>query len=161
MLLLSFHVAEHQFAIAAKQIIEVLPLTSFKPISRAPNYITGLLDYRGKPVPIINLCELNSNKDYNRVLSSRIILVNYTAKNRKIYPLGFIAEKVTETFDIPKQDFVALGISSEDTAYLGGVSQHDGKLIQYVEINGLLTEELQLMLFNDSDNSNVANSKTK
>ncbi len=161
MLLLAFHVGEYQFAIAAKQIIEILPLTSFKSISRTPSYVAGLLDYRGRPVATINLCKLNNSKTYNRVLSSRIILVNYTAKNRQIYPLGLIAEKVTETLNIPQQDFVAHGISTDDTAYLGGVSNNDGNLIQYVEINGLLTEELQLMLFNDLDNSKVANSESQ
>jgi len=149
MLLLSFNIGAQQFAIAAKQIIEILPLTSFKPISGAPSYVAGLLDYRGTPVPIINLCLLTYGNNYNRVLSSRIIIVNYTANNRRIYPLGLIAEKVTETKTIPKSEFVTTGICVDELPFLGDVTNNDGEMIQFVEINQLLTNELQLMLFND------------
>ncbi len=150
MLLVSLHIAQHHYVVAAKHIIEILPLTTLKSIARTPIYIAGLLDYRGQPVPVINLCQLNNGVDYNKVLSSRIVLVNYTANNRKMYPLGLIAENVTETISVAKSEFQASGISIESAAYLGGVTQNKGSLIQYVEINELLTEQLETMLFNDN-----------
>ncbi len=149
MLLVSLHIAQHHFVVAAKQIIEILPLTTLKPIARAPIYIAGLLDYRGQPVPVINLCQLNNGINYNKVLSSRIVLVNYTANNRKMYPLGLIAEKVTETICVLKSEFKESGISVDGASYLGDVTHNKGSLIQYVEINELLTEQLETMLFNE------------
>ncbi|VAX00129.1 hypothetical protein MNBD_GAMMA22-1143 [hydrothermal vent metagenome] len=153
MLLVSLHIEQHHFVIAAKKIIEILPLTSLKPISRAPDFIAGLLDYRGLAVPVINLCQLNNGVNYNRVLSSRIVLVNYTANNRKMYPLGLIAEKVTETINVSKNEFQASGISIDSTPYLGDVTRDNSDLIHYVKINELLTEQLEAMLFNESYNS--------
>jgi len=153
MLLLLFHLGSQQYALAAKQIIEILPLTTINAISRTPDYIAGLLDYRGRPVPIIDLCQLTNGNDYRRVLSSRIVLVNYTAKDRKIYPLGLIAEKVTETINISQQDFTSSGLAIAGLPFLGSVTNNNGNMIQYVEINELLTDELQQMLFTQNANS--------
>lgn len=154
MLLLSFHIGTQQYAVSVKQIIEILPLTSLEPVSRAPVYVAGLLNYRGSSVPVINLCQLTKGQDYNRVLSSRIVLVNYTAKNKKIHPLGLIAEKVTETINIEQHDFTAMGLSLDGMSYLGGVTNSNGNLIQFIEINELLTTQLQATLFNDNKQTN-------
>jgi len=149
MLLLSFNLGLEQYAISAKQIIEILPLTSLKSIPKAPVYVAGLLDFRGLPVPVIDLCQLTNDQDYNKVLSSRIVLVNYMDKNFKNHTLGLIAEKVTEMLEIPKEAFSSSGISLKEMSYLGSVTNNEGKMIQYIEINELLTEEVQSMLFSD------------
>ncbi len=158
MLLLSFHIGSEQYAVSAKQIIEILPLISLKPIPRAPAYVAGLLDYRGLPVPIIDLCQLTNGHDYNKVLSSRIVLVNYTGNDRQTHPLGLIAEKVTETLNIAEENFSSSGITLEDMPYLGGVANNNSKMIQYIEINELLTQEVQSILFNeDIENKRASN----
>ena len=158
MLLLSFNVGEEKYAISAKQIIEILPLTSLKPIPKSPLYIAGLLDFRGLPVPVIDLCQLTNEQDYNKVLSSRIVLVNYIGKNYKNYTLGLIAEKVTEMLDVTKEEFSSSGITLEETSYLGDVTNHDGGMIQYIEINELLTEDVQCMLFSNITDDKQASS---
>lgn len=159
MLLLSFHIGSEQYAVSAKQIIEILPLTSIKSIPRAPDYVSGILDYRGLPVPIIDLCQLTNGQDFSKVLSSRIVLVNYTGNDGKVHPLGLIAEKVTETLNIPEENFLSSGISMKDMSYLGGITKNNGKMIQYIEVNELLTEEVQALLFNENINSKQASNQ--
>jgi hypothetical protein len=56
---------------------------------------------------------------------------------------------VTETKTIPKSEFVTTGISVDALPFLGDVTNENGNMIQFIEINQLLTNELQLMLFND------------
>ena len=159
MLLLSFNVGSELYAISAKQIIEILPLTSLKSIPKAPLYVAGLLDFRGLPVPILDLCQLINDKSYNKVLSSRIILVNYIGMNYKNYTLGLIAEKATEMLDISKEDFSLSGITLEETSYLGSITNHEGKMIQYIEIDELLTDEVQGMLFSKASDDKQASNK--
>ena len=150
MLLLSFHIGNKQYAVAATQIIEILPLTRIQPLPKTPEFVVGLLDFRGKPVPVIDLCQLTEERPYNKVLSSRIVLVNYSAIDSKQHPLGLIAEKVTETFTIPKEQFTESGIKLEAAPYLGRVTKHGNEMLQYIEINELLPEEVQTILFQDS-----------
>jgi chemotaxis-related protein WspB len=149
MLLLAFQIDKERYAISAKQIIEILPLTSLKKIPRTPAYVAGLLDYRGLPVPVIDLCQLVNEQDCKKVLSSRIILVNYRASNGETHSLGLIAESVTETLEIPQEKFIDSGIKVEGTSYLGGISKDNGKMIQHIEVHELLTREVQAILFNN------------
>ncbi|MEE8320386.1 MAG: chemotaxis protein CheW [Gammaproteobacteria bacterium] len=158
MLLLSFYIGPEQYAVSAKQIIEILPLISVKLIPGAPAYVAGLLDYRGLPIPVIDLCQLTNGHEYNKVLSSRIVLVHYTGNDRETHPLGLIAEKVTETLNIPEEKFLSSGITLENVPYLGGLANTNSKMIQYVEINKLLTQQVQSILFNeDIENQQASN----
>lgn len=151
MLLLSFHLGSEHYALTAKDIVEILPLTSLKVIPQAPDFVLGLLDYRGTPVPIIDLCQLTEHRCCNKVLSSRIILVNYTDSAKQLHVLGITAEKVTDTFDIKRDDFFNTGITLDETPFLGAVTNKDDSMIQFIEINNLLPKNVQSMLFQRDD----------
>lgn len=147
MLLLSFHIGSECYAIAASTIVEVLPLTTLKKIPQAPDFVVGLLDYRGKPLPVIDLCRLSEGRSHNKVLSSRIILVQYENKARHAHTLGLIAEKVTETFDVEADEFDPAGIELRQAPYLGAINNRQGEMIQLIEVDMLLTDEIRDMLF--------------
>lgn len=151
MLLLSFYIGTEKYTILAKDIVEVLPLTKLKKIPKAPAFIAGLLDYRGTPSPIIDLCALIENRSCNKVLSSRIIMINYIDANKQSHVIGIISEKVTETFDITRDDFFNSGVTLEEAPYLGAVANKDENMIQYIEINNLLPESVQSILFKDNN----------
>lgn len=147
MLLLSFHIGAERYTLTAKDIVEILPLTSLKKIPRAPDFILGLLDYRGTPVPVIDLCQLTEQRSCNKVLSSRIILVNYIDSSNQSHTLGITAEKVTETIDIKRNNFFNSGVTLEEAPYLGAVTNKDESMIQFIEIDRLLPEDVQCILF--------------
>ena len=150
MLLLSFYIGAERYALSAKDIVEILPLTSLKKIPRAPAFVLGLLDYRGTPIPVIDLCHLTEQRTSNKVLSSRIILVNYIDADKQSHILGIAAEKVTETIDIKRDDFFSSGIILEEAPYLGAVANKDQNMIQFIEIHKLLPKDVQAMLFKNN-----------
>ena len=159
MLLLSFHIDTEQYAIAARQVIEILPLIRIQPLPQTPAYIVGLLDFRGNPVPIIDLCQLTAGRADSKVLSTRIILVSYQGNDAQEHTLGLIAEKVTETITIPAEQFTKSGVQLSATPYLGKVTSKDGRLLQYIEVNELLPQEVQAMLFADDRSIQRVNSE--
>jgi chemotaxis-related protein WspB len=151
MLLLPFYIGTEKYSILAKDIVEILPLTQLKKIPRAPDFISGLLDYRGTPSPIIDLCALIEERSCNKILSSRIIMINYIDSKKQSHVIGITCEKVTETFDIKRDDFFVSGITLEEAPYLGAVANKDENMIQYIEINNLLPEPVQSILFKDKN----------
>lgn len=158
MLVLSFAIDTEHYVLAAKQIIEILPLTALKKLPQAPGYVAGLLDYRGSPIPVIDLCQLIIQRPTRKVLSSRIIVVDYRDAQQKSHQLGIIGEKVTETFNLADNEFKTTGVTLNAAPYLGPVANLQQQMIQYIEINSLLTEEVQQMLFQDQNTSmQVAN----
>ena len=77
MLFLLFELGNDRYALDVRQIAEVLPLVAVKQIPRAPQAMTGLFNYRGAPVPVIDLSQLTLGRPSARRLSTRIVLVHY------------------------------------------------------------------------------------
>ena len=107
MLLLLFTLGQHRYALAARQVIEVVPLAELKEIPRAPDYVAGVLNYRGTPVPVLDLTRMNQNYPSRVCMSTRIILVNYNASGATPNILGLMAERVTETTKREREEFAS------------------------------------------------------
>lgn len=146
MLLLLFQIGKDRFGLDVSQIIEVVPLVTFKKVHRTPKYVTGLFNYRGTMVPVIDLSALISGKPSLPLLSTRIILVNFINSD-KHHILGLIAERVTETIMFREEDFKPPVIESETTRYLGDIIPMEDGMIQRIKIENVLPEYLKKLLF--------------
>jgi chemotaxis-related protein WspB len=149
MLLLLFELGGDRYALDAADVAEVLPLVSIKRIPRAPVGVAGVFDFRGSPVPAVDLGEMALNRPAAPRLSTRIILVHYPDADGQKRLLGLIAEKVTETVRRERADFVPTGVTSGAARYLGPVTTDPRGLIQRVLVGELLTEPVRRTLFQE------------
>ena len=149
MLFILFQIGPDRYALSASGIIEVLPLTNLKRIPGAPTGVAGVLNYHGTPVPVIDLNEMTLAEPAARRLSTRIILVRYPLEAQRPHPLGLIAEHATNMVRRSTQDFVDTGVESEKAPYLGRVVNDAGGLIQWIEVERLLTPEVRDVLFRE------------
>jgi chemotaxis-related protein WspB len=147
MLFLLFQLGNDRYALDAGQVAEVLPLVDIKQIPQAPPAVAGLFDFRGDPVPVIDLSQAALGCPAQRRLSTRIILAHYPDGNGEPRLLGLIAEKVTETIRRAASDFVAAGIDNDAAPYLGPVATDARGLIQWVQVDRLLTPAVRDCLF--------------
>lgn len=97
MLLLLFKIGEGHFALAASQAKRVVPLIVLSRIPDAPDFVAGLMNYRGTWIPICDLCLLATGKPSSFRISTRIILVDYIHADGRSDILGLMAEHVVET----------------------------------------------------------------
>ena len=77
MLLLLFETSDGRYALDSQHIVEIIPLLLPKKIPGAPGYVSGIINYRGQPVPVFDLCALAGGAPCRLYYSSRIILVHY------------------------------------------------------------------------------------
>lgn len=138
--MLLFYVSDDRYAISGSQVVEVIPLVELKKLARSPNYVAGLLNYRGKIIPVIDLCQLLAEQPYRHHLSTRIIVVNYLGEEQTPYLLGLIAERVTETLDIRETDLIDSGIQVDAAPYLGQIITDQHGMIQCIQVESLLSE---------------------
>lgn len=138
--MLLFYLGDDRYALPARQVVEVVSLVELKKLARSPNYVAGLLNYRGIIIPVIDLCQLIAETSYHHYLSTRIIVVNYLASESTPYQLGLIAEQVTETLDIRETEFVDAGIQVDAAPYLGQIIIDKQGMIQYIQVESLLSE---------------------
>ena len=148
MLFLLLQLGKDRYALEASQVVEVLPLLNFKKILRAPPGVAGAFNYRGAPVPVIDLSELTMGNPSRQRLSTRLVLVNYPLESgRRI--LGLIAEHATETVRLEPTDFLGVGVTVDEAPYLGPVAKDERGLIQLIEVKKLLPESVRGLLFRE------------
>ena len=147
MLFLVFELARDRYVLDVSRIAEVLPLLAIKQIPQAPPAVAGVLNYRGAPVPVIDLSQLTLGRPAERRLSTRIVLVHYPDARGGTQLLGLIAEKATHTVRREETDFIASGVTSEGAAYLGPVAPDAHGLLQWLDAGTLLPASVRDMLF--------------
>src|SRR5450759_1803068 len=105
MLFLQFQLGKDRYALDSSQVVEVLPLLSIKQIPQAPVGVAGAFNYRGKPVPVIDVSEQALGRGARLHMSTCIIIVHYPDGNGTLHLLGLIAEKATEAVRLDPTDF--------------------------------------------------------
>lgn len=150
MLYLLLRMGTERYALEARRIVEVVPLVLIKPLPHTPAYVAGLFDYRGQCVPVIDLCQLTTERPCIQHQTTRIILVEYFGSNGSSHILGLLAEQVTETIKFKTSDFHPAGIQVPDAPYLGGLVKSADTLVQLLDIERLLPETLRQTLFAES-----------
>jgi chemotaxis-related protein WspB len=149
MLFILFQIGRDRYALSARSIIEVLPLMNLKRVPCAPVGVAGVFNYRGAPVPVVDLNEMMLGEPAARRLSTRIILVIYPLDALHPRALGLIAEHATNMIQRSLQDFIETGVESDSARYLGRVTNDTGGLIQWIEVERLLTPEVRDVLFRE------------
>ena len=77
MLMLLFHLGDSQYAIPATEVVEVTPRVALEVITRTPDYVAGLFNYRGRHVPVIDLCQVLQGCCCRNSFTTRTILVKF------------------------------------------------------------------------------------
>ena len=147
MLFLQFQLGKDRYALDSSQVVEVLPLLGIKQIPQAPAGVAGAFNYRGKPVPVIDLSELALGRPARLHMSTRIIIVRYPDGNGTQHLLGLIAEKATETVRRDPADFADSGVVNDGAPYLGPVATDPNGLVQRIEVTRLLPAAVRDVLF--------------
>src|SRR5712691_98717 len=110
MLFLLFQLGNDRYALEASRVVEVVPLLALKVFPQAPKGVAGIFNYRGQPVPAVDLCALTLGEPAKERLSTRIIIVKLPDGARPGRLVGLIAEHATEMLRKEPTDFVESGV---------------------------------------------------
>src|SRR5215471_14522815 len=77
MLFLLFQLGNDRYALEARRVVEAVPLLELTRLPQAPKGVAGIFNYRGHPVPAIDLCELTLGVAASERFSTRIIIVHH------------------------------------------------------------------------------------
>ncbi|MDR6953939.1 chemotaxis-related protein WspB [Ancylobacter sp. 3268] len=147
MLFLMFRIGRDRYVLDVEQIEQVLPLMQAKALPGAPPGVAGVINYRGEPVPLIDLVALATGRPAASVMSTRIILVRYPAPGEGAHRLGLCAERVIDTIQRDPGDFAATGVEAGTPAWLGPVAADADGFVQWVRAPALLTDDIRAVLF--------------
>jgi chemotaxis signal transduction protein len=155
--ILTFTVGDADYAIESRRIVEVLPLVPGRAVPHVPDYIRGVITYRGSLVPLIDLGLRLAGRSPPERLSTRVIVVEFDIPGRDGRPrsadpvrVGLVAENVVAIRSV-EEAAATLPIGHlREAPYLGSVLRLDGRTVQLLDVARLLPPELADGLFPDA-----------
>ncbi len=143
MLLLFFRVAGAEYAVEAARVVEVVPRVELRTLPHAPEALAGLLRYRGRMVPVVDLGLLLGDAPCPRLLSTRIILADERLPARGEALVGLIAEHVSEVRQVDGDRVIPPPSLLGQNPYLGAIVSSDGGLVPLIAVERVLAEPLR------------------
>lgn len=151
MLLLVFQAGGARYGLDAAGIVEILPLVALRPFPKMGREVAGLLNHRGKIVPVLDLTAIIAGVPTEPRMSSRLVVVDFPTADGEHHPLGLLAERATETTQCREQDFQPAGIRTTEAPFSGDILVDGDVTVQKVEMRRLLPVEVQQRLFAAAD----------
>lgn len=147
MLYIQFSVNKNRYAISAEHVVAVVPLVALHTLPKVPDYVSGLMNYHGESIPVVDVTCLMEGRTTKKNLSTRIVLVSIHGKENQKRIIGLMAERLTEFMRIDESRFRSSGVKHQDTNFLGDVVTDSHGLLQRLSIDQILPVETQELLF--------------
>ena len=133
--LVTFNIAEEEFGVDILSVQEIIRLMQITAVPRAPTCIEGVINLRGKVIPVIDMRKRFNLPAIERDSRTRIIVMEFGAKI-----VGFLVDAVSEVLRIPADTVeaapaVVSGVGSE---YIKGVGKLDDRLLILLDLDSLL-----------------------
>lgn len=136
--LVSFNIGQEEFGLDIQRIQEINRMVDITHVPNSPEFVSGVINLRGKVIPIIDLRKRFGfpQKEYDR--NTRIIVVELGEA-----VIGFIVDAVQEVIRIPKNITeppppIVAGIGSED---ITAVAKLENRLLILLDPDRILLEK--------------------
>lgn len=141
--LVTFSIGEEEFGVNILKVQEIIRTTEITKVPRAPEFVEGVINLRGKVIPIIDLRRRFGLAPKAHDKNTRIIVIEI---NNVI--VGFVVDAVSEVLRIPASTVeppppVVAGVESD---YISGVGQLQDRLLIMLDLDKLLSSEDMEML---------------
>jgi len=136
--LVTFNISQEEFGIDILKVQEIIRTMEITKLPRAPEFVEGVINLRGKVIPIIDLRGRFGMDSRNHDSQTRIIVVEL---NQVI--VGFVVDSVSEVLRIPADTVVPPPsiVSGVDSEYISGVGKLDDRLLILIDLEKLLSPE--------------------
>jgi len=141
---LVFHIGPERYALPLGAVARVLPAARLKALPGAPDYVAGLLDLHGEPVPVIDLSRLAGCPAEAIRYDTRILLIDLPVAGQ-LRRLGLQAERVA---GVEALTSAPLDPGVLAAPWLGAVARSSASgLLQLIEPAQLLAADVATLLF--------------
>ncbi len=144
---LSFKLDKELFAVSVYQVLEVLESQKITSVPKTPDYIRGVINFRGEILPVIETRDrfnLAKRSDRDKLV---IIVLDLYVNGRKLI-IGAIVDGVRDVLGIQEsqiKEVPDMGCSY-DSDFVKGMVQMEDDFIMILDINSVFsTEELDLL----------------
>ena len=133
-----FQLMEQVYGVDINSVYEIIRMETITKIPRTPHFVEGVINLRGRIIPVIDLGLRFGLGQSERTQASRIIIVEVSGQT-----IGMIVDSVQEVLRIPLN---TIGppppvVNGVDATYLRGIAVLEQRLIILLDQNKVLLEE--------------------
>lgn len=134
----TFNLGKEEFAVPILQIQEINRLVEITRVPKSPNFVEGVINLRGKVIPVLDLRKRFGLPEAELGKFARIVVVSMD--NRMV---GLIVDSVSEVLRLPESAVepappIVAGIDAE---YIRGLGKIEGRLLILLDLSKILTQD--------------------
>jgi purine-binding chemotaxis protein CheW len=139
---LTFTLKQEEYGIGilkVKEIIKMMPITS---VPRTPEFVKGIINLRGKVIPVIDLRLKFSMESIDYSDRTCIIVVEVESNDSTVL-IGVVVDSVSEVLNIKEEEIEATPAfgSKLDTDYILGMAKMEGGVKILLNIDQVLSNK--------------------
>lgn len=134
--LVTFEVANEEFAVDILAVQEINRMMDLTRVPQSPDDVEGVINLRGKIIPVLDLRKRFGFPESKRDEHSRIVVVDV---NDRV--IGFIVDRVHEVLRVSSSivEPAPAMVCSVDSAFIAGVGKLDDRLLILLDLTQLFS----------------------
>jgi purine-binding chemotaxis protein CheW len=142
--LVSFHIGGEEFGLDILRVQEIIRVQQLTRVPNSPDFVDGVINLRGKVIPVIALRRRLGLEDIPYDKQTRIVVVEVRGT-----VLGFIVDSVSEVLRVPSETVEPPPrLGKVDREYVSGVGKLDNRLLILLDVDRLINgDELTVPRF--------------
>jgi|ERR1035437_1862105 purine-binding chemotaxis protein CheW len=139
--IVGFKIREDDYAFEIMKVVEIIRLKEITEVPTAPDFIEGVINLRGKIIPIIDLRRRFGMESKEATIMFRIVIVEY-AKHQLV---GVVVDEVTKVINAKESDMLAAPatVTGAGGRYIQSIVKIEDKIIVLLDIEKIFTEDEQ------------------
>ena len=135
--LVVFDLSTEAYGVDIGAVREIIRLQDITRVPRTPEFVEGVINLRGKVIPVVDLRKRFGLPAEDESKENRIVVVDIGAQD-----IGVVVDAVTEVLRIATESVEppASVITTADSEYLLGIAKLDSRLIILLDLEQVLTE---------------------
>lgn len=137
---LTFSLASEAYGIPILKVKEINGMMPVTPVPRVPDFLKGVINLRGKVIPVIDL-RLKFGLEQADYTERTCIIVVEIASQSGTLPTGVIVDSVSEVIAIKDEDIEDTPEFGTvlDTGFISGMAKKDGDIKILLDIDSVVT----------------------
>jgi len=144
---LTFTLDKEEYGIGILKIKEIIGMMPITTVPQTPVFIKGVINLRGKVIPVIDLRLKFGMNAFNYTERTCIVVVEMTGESETIL-VGIVVDSVSEVLNISGKDIEdtpTFGVKL-DTNYILGMAKMEGGVKILLDINKVLNNKVGNLL---------------
>ncbi len=138
---LTFCLAEETYALNVARVLEVLELSRITRIPRTPEHLLGVINVRGKAVPVVDMRRKFGMTVAEATVDTCIVVLQVVADGEPV-TLGAMVDSVREVIDLPDEELepaptIGTGMRVE---FIKGMARAGEAFVMVLEIDRIFSE---------------------